>query len=86
MADLRKTARNIASFIKIKNVVPVYKTIDKENEFSGKVAMVIGGTGGIGKAICHKLADGGCSVILSGSKDESVNEKFNPPAKLGRMK
>lgn len=77
MADLRKMARNIASFIKIKNVVPVYKTVDKDNEFKGKVALVIGGTGGIGKAICQKLAEGGCSVILSGSREESVNKTLS---------
>lgn len=72
--DLRKFARNVTSFIKIKNVVPVYKTVDKDREFNGKVALVIGGTGGIGKAICQKLTEGGCSVILSGSREESVNK------------
>lgn len=72
--DLRKFARNVASFIKIKNVVPVYKTVDKDREFDGKVALVIGGTGGIGKAICQKLTEGGCSVIISGSREESVNK------------
>lgn len=72
--DLRKFARNVASFIKIKNVVPVYKTVDKEKEFDGKVALVIGGTGGIGKSICQKLVEGGCRIILSGSGEESVRK------------
>ena len=77
MADLRRMARNIASFIKIKNIVPIYKTLDKENEFSGKVALVIGGTGGIGKAICQKLAEGGCSIIVSGSRQSSVDKALS---------
>jgi NAD(P)-dependent dehydrogenase (short-subunit alcohol dehydrogenase family) len=86
MADLRKLARNIASFIKIKNVVPVYETREKGTEFSGKAALVIGGTGGIGTSICQKLAEGGCSVIVSGSRKESVDKALSEIQNEDRVK
>jgi NADP-dependent 3-hydroxy acid dehydrogenase YdfG len=86
MADLRKLARNIASFIKIKNVVPVYETREKGTEFSGKAALVIGGTGGIGTSICQKLAEGGCSVMVSGSRQESVDKTLSEIKSKDRVK
>ena len=39
----------------------------------GKVAIVTGGTRGIGLAIVRKFLDNGAKVILFGSCEESVN-------------
>ena len=35
-------------------------------EFSGKSALVIGGSSGIGRAVAHRLADGGAQVLVVG--------------------
>ena len=40
------------------------------NGLNGKVALVTGGTGGIGSAICKKLAAAGCKVISTAMSDE----------------
>ena len=40
----------------------------------GKVAVVTGGTRGIGFAIVKKFLDNGCRVALFGSKEETVNK------------
>lgn len=40
------------------------------NGLNGKVALVTGGTGGIGSAICKKLAAAGCKIISTSMSDE----------------
>ncbi len=43
----------------------------------GKVAVVTGGTRGIGLAIVRKYLENGAKVILCGSREESVNRALN---------
>ena len=40
------------------------------NGLNGKVALVTGGTGGIGSAICIKLAQAGCKVVWTSHEGE----------------
>ena len=35
------------------------------SNLTGKTALVTGGTGGIGNAICTRLSDAGCKVITT---------------------
>jgi acetoacetyl-CoA reductase len=41
---------------------------------NGKVALVTGGTGGIGSAICIKLAQAGCKVVSTYMEEAQANE------------
>ncbi|MEU4571013.1 SDR family NAD(P)-dependent oxidoreductase [Nonomuraea sp. ATR24] len=43
-------------------------------EFDGKVALVTGGSTGIGRAVVDRLADGGASVVFCGADAESAFE------------
>ena len=43
------------------------------NGLNGKIALVTGGTGGIGSAICVKLAEAGCKVVSTYTHDEQAN-------------
>jgi 3-oxoacyl-[acyl-carrier protein] reductase len=44
------------------------------SELSGKVALVTGGTRGIGRQIAHKLARDGARVVLTSRTDEAASE------------
>jgi acetoacetyl-CoA reductase len=44
------------------------------NGLNGKVALVTGGTGGIGSAICLKLAQAGCKVVATYVHEEHASE------------
>src|ERR1700755_2557692 len=41
-------------------------------ELAGRVAVVFGGTSGVGRAIAHGLADAGADVIATSRSDERV--------------
>ncbi|WP_113701522.1 SDR family NAD(P)-dependent oxidoreductase [Nonomuraea lactucae] len=41
-------------------------------EFAGKVALVTGGSTGIGRAVVDRLADGGASVVFCGADEEAA--------------
>lgn len=53
-------------------------------DLKGKVALVTGGARGIGKAICERLAESGCSIIVADlmeevakSTAEEIKDKYN---------
>ena len=46
------------------------RTIQELFDLSGKVALVTGGTGYLGTAFSHALAEAGASVVIS-SRDEA---------------
>jgi NAD(P)-dependent dehydrogenase (short-subunit alcohol dehydrogenase family) len=53
-------------------------------ELNGKVAVVIGGTSGIGRAIARGLAEAGADVIPTSRRIEQVNSTADEIEKLGR--
>lgn len=54
--------------------------------FEGRVALVTGGTRGIGAAITKMLAERGCSVAAGYSKGKEAAEKFSHEMKAGGAK
>ena len=53
-------------------------------ELSGKVAVVVGGTSGIGRAIAHGLAQAGADVIPTSRRTEQVDTAAREIEELGR--
>jgi NAD(P)-dependent dehydrogenase (short-subunit alcohol dehydrogenase family) len=53
-------------------------------DLSGRVAVVIGGTSGLGRAIALGLAEAGAAVVASGRRQELVDEMAAAIAQLGR--
>ena len=52
-------------------------------DLSGRVAVVIGGTSGIGRAIAHGLAQAGADVVASSRQSEHVEKAAGELEKLG---
>jgi NAD(P)-dependent dehydrogenase (short-subunit alcohol dehydrogenase family) len=53
-------------------------------DLSGKVAVFVGGTSGIGKALAIGLAEAGADVVATGRRQEQVNEVASAIEALGR--
>lgn len=50
-----------------------------------KIALVVGGTGGIGRAVCHQLAKDGCDIVVHYHKNEASAMQIREEVeKLGR--
>jgi NAD(P)-dependent dehydrogenase (short-subunit alcohol dehydrogenase family) len=58
--------------------------IKNYTDLTGRVAVVIGGTSGLGRAIALGLAEAGASVIATGRRQELVDEMAAAIALLGR--
>jgi len=56
----------------------------KQLELEGRVAVVIGGTSGIGRAIAHGLAEAGADVVCSSRRGEQVEAAAADIEKIGR--
>ncbi|ETO06729.1 dehydrogenase/reductase SDR family member 4 [Reticulomyxa filosa] len=54
------------------------------SRFAGKVAVVTGSTAGIGKAIAHRLAEEGATVVITSRKAESVEKEVKELTSKGR--
>ena len=57
-----------------KNVVPINIPKNKSNLLENKVALIVGGTGGIGVAIAESFLEAGAKVIISGTSEEKVTK------------
>jgi NAD(P)-dependent dehydrogenase (short-subunit alcohol dehydrogenase family) len=53
-------------------------------DLTGKIAVVIGGTSGLGRAIAIGLAEAGADVVATGRKPDAVAEVAKAIAQLGR--
>ena len=59
--------RKVIKLSKEKEVVTITREIDAMQSLKGKVAVIIGGSGGIGLSIAKIFNDSGCKVILCGT-------------------
>ena len=58
--------------------------IKNYTDLTGRVAVVIGGTSGLGRAIALGLAEAGAAVVATGRRQELVDEMAAAITKLGR--
>lgn len=80
---IRHSIEALIAVLKERNEIPIITEKSNDVFLLGKVALVTGGTGGIGLAIANKLSNCGCKVIITGTTQEKINSviKSNPNLK-----
>lgn len=71
--SLANQAKALAKKMLRKDVRVLKVPVPKGDEFLGRKALVVGGTGGIGRAIASSLAIKGCAVAITGSSRQSLD-------------
>jgi len=65
----------VVFILKWKRYIPILTTTDNDKLLDGKVALITGGSGGIGLAIAKKLLASGCKVIIAGTNELKLQQK-----------
>lgn len=71
---IKKLLKSIIRNIKIKEIIPIEHMVENNNLLKDKVALITGGSGGIGFAIARSYVESGCKVILVGTNEMKLKE------------
>lgn len=72
LKTLKHAVTSFFTAIKTKNIVPIEHIVDDAKVLDKKVALITGGSGGIGYAIAKSFIESGCHVIITGTNAEKL--------------
>lgn len=86
MSKIKNIIYRLIDLVRTEKQVPIITSLPQSQMLENKVAMISGGTGGIGISIAQKFLADGCSVIITGTSSKSVEkglEKLNSDSATG---
>lgn len=77
MNSLKTTLKSLISSIKNKELIAIPQPVNTTDLLKGKVALITGGSGGIGQSIANSFLRNGCQVIIAGTSQEKLDKVKN---------
>ena len=76
--SIKQKVKNIlkmsVSVMRDREIIPILRPVDSEHMLRGKVAIVTGGSGGIGYAIAKSFIESGCKIIITGTNEDKLKQ------------
>ena len=69
---MKKLLRKISNKLVRTKITPFFVPVTKDTVLESKVALIVGGSGGIGFGIAKRFVSSGCKVILTGTNEEKL--------------
>ena len=66
---LKSALRSIIDMTKEEKLYPIPQPVNVQQLLEGNIALITGGSGGIGLAMAKTFMDSGCKVILAGTSE-----------------
>lgn len=74
MKKIEKFFQHLISICKAKRIIGIPQLVSQGELLSGRVALITGGSSGIGKAIAEAYIKNGCKVIVAGRDEQRLQE------------
>lgn len=74
MGNLKHAIKQGIVALKAKNIQPVLQTVGDDELLAGKTVLVVGGSGGIGKAVAKAFLKNGAGIVIAGTRREKVDK------------
>ena len=74
MGKIKKQIKKCIKIFKAEKIRPIIVPTDSSRILDGKIALISGGTGGIGFAIAKKFLDSGAKIILLGRREDKLKK------------